>query len=68
MCGTDGNVHRFRVSREEPERKTVSVDLCAEHSSPLEAVFDARPVPKRRRRQVTPLESVPKKRTARKRS
>lgn len=58
ICGAQERVCRYRVSKLEDEPRTVTVDLCDEHGHGLERVLDAKPVPRRKARAVTPLKEV----------
>jgi hypothetical protein len=58
ICGAEEGVCRYRVSRLEQSPRTVTVDLCAEHGAGLERVLEAKPVPRRKARAVTPIKEV----------
>lgn len=49
VCGGDGEVRRWRIVRSS-DGKTVSPDLCLEHSELIDLLFDK--LPKGRRGQV----------------
>ena len=59
LCGSGDEVRRFRVTRANGTVKTVSPDLCAEHSAVLDEMF--KKLPKGKRGQVAPHRVVTEK-------
>jgi hypothetical protein len=58
LCGSKEDVSRWRVARIENDPRMVTVDLCREHADPLAKVLEAKPVPHRKARAVTPKREV----------
>lgn len=66
VCGGEGTT-RYRLTRMGDDQRSIAVDLCSEHGSPVEEIMGARPVARRKKRTVAPRTTArSQKKTAKK--
>jgi hypothetical protein len=73
ICENDNGVRRYRITKlEDTRQRTVTTDLCADHSSQVEEAIDTAPAPRRGRKGPRPVVSLDevaaKKKPARKKA